>query len=172
MNTRKQLLISDENIRIRDWLKYFRTSHVIRSTLMPSICKSELVWLSYGLCKITVRFLWNASSALSFIMHYTEYFSMRNYAGFSQIGSHMLRAFLYFTWPVVKHSSWISILKDREGMRLFQLVTPGCWCCCYSYLSGLLTEGSDTMVFLTIHCTWWGSIHSIYLSFKHPREPG
>ena len=57
LNTCKQLLVSDENIGIRDRLKYFRTPHVIRSTLMPSICKSELVWPSYSLCKITVSIL-------------------------------------------------------------------------------------------------------------------
>ena len=56
LNTRKQLLVLDENIGIRDRLKYFRTPHMIRSTLMPSICESELVWPSYGLCKITVCF--------------------------------------------------------------------------------------------------------------------
>ena len=57
LNTRKQLLVSDENIRIRDRLKYFRTPHVIRSTLMPSIFKSELVWLSYGLWVFDQNFL-------------------------------------------------------------------------------------------------------------------
>ena len=89
LNTRKQLLVPDKNIRIWDRLKHFWTPHVTRSTLMPSICKSELVWASYSLCKITASFLWNAFFALSFIMHYTEYFTMRHYAGFSQIGSHM-----------------------------------------------------------------------------------
>ena len=43
LNIHKQLLISDENIRIEDQLKDFRNPHMIRSTLMPSICKSELV---------------------------------------------------------------------------------------------------------------------------------
>ena len=94
LSTRKQLLVSDENIAIRDWLKYFRTPHMIRSTLMPSICKSELVWPSYGLCEITTSFLWNAFFALSFIMHYAEYFSMCHYAGFSQIGSHFCQNLL------------------------------------------------------------------------------
>ena len=34
LNTRKQLLVSDENIGIQDHLKDFRTPHVIRSMLM------------------------------------------------------------------------------------------------------------------------------------------
>ena len=41
---------------------------MIRTTLAPSICKSELVWPSYSLCKITVSFLWNVFFALSFIL--------------------------------------------------------------------------------------------------------
>ena len=32
--------------------------------------------------------------ALSFITHYTEYFSMCHYAGFSQIGSHLIRSWV------------------------------------------------------------------------------
>ena len=47
LNTGEQLLVSDKNIRIQDRLKDFQTLHVIRSTLMPSICESELVWPSY-----------------------------------------------------------------------------------------------------------------------------
>ena len=34
LNTCKQLLVVDENIRIRDRLKDFWTPHVIRSTMM------------------------------------------------------------------------------------------------------------------------------------------
>ena len=82
LNTHKQLLVSDKNIRIRDRLKNFRTPHMIRSTLMLSFCKLELVWPSCSLFKITVSSLWNALFTLSFIMHYTEYCSMRHYARF------------------------------------------------------------------------------------------
>ena len=57
LNTRKQLLVLDENIGIQDRLNDFRNPHVIRYTLMPSVCKSKLVWPSYSLCKITVGFL-------------------------------------------------------------------------------------------------------------------
>ena len=57
LNTCKQLLILNENIGIRDCLKDFWTSHVVRSMLMCSFCKSELVCPSYSLCKITVGFV-------------------------------------------------------------------------------------------------------------------
>ena len=43
LNTRKQLLISDENIAIQDQPKHFQTPHVIKSTLMLSFCELELV---------------------------------------------------------------------------------------------------------------------------------
>ena len=67
LNTRKKLLVSDENIRIRDLLKDFRTPHVISSIFMPSICKLELVWPIYNLCKITKYFM-NCIFALSIIL--------------------------------------------------------------------------------------------------------
>ena len=78
LNTRKQLLVSDENIEIRDRTKNVWIPQVTRSTLMPSFCKSELVWPSYSLYKITVSFFMKCIFTLSFIMHYTEYFSMRH----------------------------------------------------------------------------------------------
>ena len=42
--------------------------------------------------------------ALSFILHYTEYFSMHHYAGFLQIGSHIMRPGLW------KSTMWVQKL--------------------------------------------------------------
>ena len=60
LNIRKQLPVSLENIRMQVNSNNFWTPHVIRSMLIPSITKSELVWLSYSLCKITVSCLLKA----------------------------------------------------------------------------------------------------------------
>ena len=58
LNTHEQLLLADENIGIQDQLKDSWIPHVIRSTMISLVFyKSELAWLSYSLCYITVRFL-------------------------------------------------------------------------------------------------------------------
>ena len=117
LNTHKWLPVSGKNIRIRDQLKDFWTPHVIRSTLIPSICKSKLVWPSYSICKITVSFLWNVFFVLSFIMHYTEYLSMHHYAGFSQIGSHItVHTKMHITNYGWLHQSGKESIAEYHGM--------------------------------------------------------
>ena len=44
LHTCEQMLLVDENIGVRERLKDCWTPHVIRSTVMPGFCKSELVW--------------------------------------------------------------------------------------------------------------------------------
>ena len=57
--------------------------------MVPIFCEFKLVWPSYGLCKFTSSILLNEFLLLSFIMLYTEDFSMHHYVGFSQIGSQL-----------------------------------------------------------------------------------
>ena len=57
LTTRKLTLVSDEYIRIQGQLKDFCTPHVIRNTMVPSVCLFKLVWPSYGLCKFASSIL-------------------------------------------------------------------------------------------------------------------
>ena len=59
LNTCKQLLLADETNGIQDGFKVFCTSHMMRSMMLSSFCKSKIAQPSYSLCKIT-KFFMNA----------------------------------------------------------------------------------------------------------------
>ena len=103
---------------------------------MPSICKSQLLWASYSLSKITVSFLWNAFFALSFIMHYTEYYTMHHYTEFSQIGSHLCTYVPLCTYVCMHVCTYVRmyVYNVRIYVRMYVCV---CVCVCVCMYVGM-----------------------------------
>ena len=77
---------------------------------MPSIRKLESVWPSYGLCKITKFFM----KCVSCTKFYTEYFTMRHYAGFLQIGSQIAKL-------------WSKLVGDEQNIEHNSMGKKNCW---------------------------------------------
>ena len=87
LNTREQTLVADEYIRIREWLNDLCTSHVIRSTVVCKVCKLELAWLTYGLCKQCKVTVMKCIFVISFI---PKILVCTIIVRFLQIGSHLI----------------------------------------------------------------------------------
>ena len=82
----------------------FELLNVIRSTLIPSVCKSELVWPSYSFRKITVIFLWNVFCT----KFYNAFYWVFYYAPLCWVFANRVTNMKFGVW-IVWMEKWASI---------------------------------------------------------------